>query len=196
MEKTNCIILDDEPGPANRLKHLIEDFTEISVLSVENDPDIAIEKICKTKTKLVFLDIEMPVKSGFDVIHEIHNIGFYPVFVFVTGHNQYAIKAIREAAFDYLVKPVDVDDLRKAIDRYLAKHTTKQGKVNLPEYIIEKISEREAEIVVNICQGLQAKEIAEKLYIHKTTVDSHRQNIFKKLEVNSIPELMGLVLSK
>lgn len=196
MEIPACIIVDDEPGPANRLKHLIEDFTEIKVLSIENDPDEAIDKICTTKTKLVFLDVEMPGKTGFDVIHEIHSKGFYPVFIFVTGYGHYAIKAIREAAFDYLQKPVDVDDLKKAVARFLDTNTSKPGNKKLPDYILEKITGREAEIVELICQGFQAKEIATQLNLSTYTINTHRQNIFKKLEVNSIPELMGLVLGK
>jgi two-component system LytT family response regulator len=65
--------------------------------------------------QVVFLDIEMPRMDGFEMLHHIGNKGFH--LIFTTAYDQYAIKAIRYAAFDYLLKPVDIDDLQKAIQR-------------------------------------------------------------------------------
>ena len=74
---------------------------------------------------LFFTDVEMPRKSGFDVVKEVKEVDIYPTFIFVTGYDQYAIKAIKNAAFDFLLKPVDVDDLNETIVRFKTKNQPK-----------------------------------------------------------------------
>ena len=79
----------------------------------------------------MFIDIEMPRINGFEIIKIIRKAGVFPTFIFVTGYNQYAIKAIRNAAFDYLLKPVDIDELKEAIIRFGVSQN-EQSKKFLP----------------------------------------------------------------
>lgn len=192
MEKCTCIIVDDEIKVADRLKHLILDFTDLDVLHVETNPEKAIEHICKSNPDIVFLDIEMPKKSGFEVIDEVKKSEFHPEFIFVTAFDHYAIKAVKEHAFDYLMKPVDVDELKECIVRYKRK----KWKAIVGSDILLPLNPREKEVLALVVMGLTSKEIAKKLSISKTTVETHRQNIRMKTGTKNTPELVALTLKK
>jgi DNA-binding LytR/AlgR family response regulator len=121
MEKITAIIVDDEKDARFILNSLLNDFTEIEVVSTEDSADKALVAILKYKPDIVFLDIDMPVKTGFDLVKELRQYNVSPTIVFVTAFNEYAIEAIKHSAFDYLVKPVDIDDLQETISRYNAE---------------------------------------------------------------------------
>ena len=118
MERITAIIVDDEPAARDLMASLLSDFADIQVLAKDSNVRKAIGSICKYNPDLVFLDIDMPKKNGFDLIREIREYDINPTIIFVTAFNQYAIEAIKHAAFDYLVKPVDIDDLKQSIERY------------------------------------------------------------------------------
>ncbi len=123
----------------------------------------------------------MPRKTGFDIIKEVRKQNVNPKFIFVTGYNQYAIKAIRVAAFDFLVKPIDIDELEDALNRFYESQITNEPN-GIPVDLIKKYSltEREVEIINNLMVGKSIKEIAEELNLSKLTVDAHRKHILKK----------------
>jgi len=84
-----------------------------------------VEAVLDKKPDLLFLDIQMPGKSGFEIAKELHDAGNPPPIIFVTGFDNYAIAAIRHAAFDFLVKPVQAAELEHALERFrnaLPKH--------------------------------------------------------------------------
>ena len=118
MEKITAIIVDDEPEARDIIESLLSDFSDVKVLAKDESVNKAVHSIHEFNPDLVFLDIDMPVKNGFDLIREIKEYGLNPTIIFVTAYNHYAIDAIKHAAFDYLVKPVDIDDLKNSIDRY------------------------------------------------------------------------------
>ena len=138
---------------------------------------------------MLFTDVEMPTMSGFDLVKGIRANGTNPKVVFVTGFDHYAIKAIREQAFDYLTKPVDVDDLRKMVDRLLG---TPSNSNDRQEQIIKEfqLTNPEGEILKGIFDGKKSQEIAEALFVSKHTIDTHRRNILNKIGVKSTKELM------
>jgi DNA-binding NarL/FixJ family response regulator len=169
---------------------LLSKFDNIKILGIEENPEDAIANILTKKPDLVFIDVEMPRMSGFDVIREVRNKNFDPDFVFVTGFNQYAIKAIKAEAFDFLLKPVDIDELKETIDRY---HSRLKEKIRRGEAIpsdLPYFTEREIEIIRLIADCKTAKEIAEILHISKNTVDTHRKNILEKTGLHKTSELI------
>lgn len=186
---TTCIIIDDEIQIRNRLESLLLKFDNIKVLSKEGVPEKAIEKVLDLEPHIVFIDVEMPRMNGFDVIKAIREKQFYPTFIFVTAYNQYAIKAIKNEAFDFLLKPVDIDELAQTLERYKKKAKSEQKLQN--SNIYDNLTVREFDILELLKQGLTSKTIAEKLYISKTTVDTHRRNILKKTGMKSIAELIA-----
>lgn len=110
------IIIDDEYLGAEVLLTLIsEHCPQMKYLGKASDVQEGIDLILKTKPEVVFLDIEMPGGSGFDLLTRIERIDFRVVFI--TSYDQYAIKAIKFNAFDYLLKPVIVEELVNCVTK-------------------------------------------------------------------------------
>ena len=118
MKPIQAIIVDDEPEALDILESLLTDFSDIEILSKDNSVDSALISILRYKPDIVFLDIDMPNKNGFELVKELKQLNLCPTVIFVTAYNNFAIDAIKCAAFDYLVKPVDIDDLQLCISRY------------------------------------------------------------------------------
>lgn len=121
--KISAIIVDDEQEARDLLENLLIDFEEIQVISKESNVDNAIKIIIDKTPDIIFLDIEMPEKNGFDLINEIHNLNLNPTIIFITAFNR-AVEAFDKAAFDYLMKPIEIDRLRKTINRYKTEKKT------------------------------------------------------------------------
>jgi two-component system, LytTR family, response regulator len=105
------IIVDDEPLARARLRSLLRSDPEVELMALCSDGFEAISAIHQHKPDLVFLDVQMPEKDGFQVIKEL-KLERMPVFVFVTAFDQYALKAFEVAALDYLLKPFDEERFR------------------------------------------------------------------------------------
>ncbi len=119
MKKIKAILVDDELKALESLRLKINKyFTEIEVIAAISEPEKAIKIINETQPDLVFIDIEMPVLSGFDVLSKIENPNFETIFV--TAYNNYAIEAIQHCAIGYVVKPIDNDELKDAIKNAIA----------------------------------------------------------------------------
>lgn len=186
MAKIKCFLLDDQINSIERLKSLLYQTNQVEIIGELCDPVKAIDLILKQKPELVFIDVEMPRMSGFEVVQEIHNNLFFPKFIFVTAYDQYAIKAIRAGAFDYILKPIDIDDLKEALNRFLES----QKKFHIPQGCC--LTDREKEVVELVTEGKTSKEIGVILHLSKHTIDTHRRKIIEKLKINSISELSTL----
>lgn len=120
------IIIDDERLARKELTSLLSDFNEIEIIAECSNAIEAKEKIEELKPDLIFLDIQMPEKTGFDLLEELDYI---PHVVFVTAYNEFAIKAFEVNAFDYILKPIDSDRLKQTINKINALETkTKEEK--------------------------------------------------------------------
>lgn len=108
------IIIDDERLARKELTSLLSDFSEIEIIAECSNAIEAKEKIEELKPDLIFLDIQMPEKTGFDLLEELDYI---PHVVFVTAYNEFAIKAFEVNAFDYILKPIDSDRLKQTINK-------------------------------------------------------------------------------
>jgi two-component system LytT family response regulator len=110
------IIVDDEVNNIENLQLLLEKYsTGISVVATANSAGEAIEKITVHQPDLVFLDIQMPVKSGFEVLKAFPKVSFEVIFV--TAYDKYGIQAIKFSALDYLLKPIQIDELKLAVEK-------------------------------------------------------------------------------
>ncbi|MEO6820918.1 MAG: LytTR family DNA-binding domain-containing protein [Ginsengibacter sp.] len=129
-----AIIIDDEPKGRSILKQLIVlHAPELNIIGIAENADEGLHLIDTCKPDVVFLDIEMPGKSGFDLLRELKNIDFK--IIFVSAHNHYSLKAIKFHAFDYLLKPIDVDELKQTIEKLLH-----YSNLNTHEQVVEMIS--------------------------------------------------------
>jgi two-component system LytT family response regulator len=113
-----CIV-DDEKKGRDSLQKLLEEYcSEVDIIGHADSVENAFQFINKNKPDLVFLDVEMPQGSGFELLKRFDKIPFKTIFV--TAHQHYAIKAIRFSAIDYLLKPVDVDELIAAVQNAMS----------------------------------------------------------------------------
>jgi two-component system LytT family response regulator len=109
-----AIIIDDERLARNELKKLLMDFPEIEVISEAANASEGVQQIENLNPELVFLDIQMPGKTGFDMLGELDKT---PHVIFTTAYDEYALKAFEVNALDYLVKPVEPKRLADAIQK-------------------------------------------------------------------------------
>lgn len=177
ISKIKTVLVDDEERALNRMRILLSNFEEIEVQESIGNSKYAIEYILEMEPDLVFLDIEMQGKTGLDVAEEINKHNLKTKIIFMTAHEHYAIKAIKKEAFDYLLKPIGIDELKVTLERFLSKTQS-------------KFTKREIEIINLICKGMRSKEIGEKLSISHHTVDTHRRKILEKSECHNAVELM------
>ena len=111
-----AIIIDDEPYCCEALATLLERYCpQVKVIDICYDGASALQAIEKDKPQLIFLDIEMPKMNGFELLEKLPEINFE--LIFTTSYDQYAIKAIRFSALDYLLKPIDREELQKAVQK-------------------------------------------------------------------------------
>lgn len=106
------IIIDDERLARTELKRLLEPFKELEIVAEAVNVDDAIEKISQFEPELIFLDIQMPGKTGFDLLEMLDKV---PKVIFTTAYDEYALKAFEYNALDYLLKPIEPKRLEEAI---------------------------------------------------------------------------------
>lgn len=161
-----AILIDDEQSSLNSLKEkILQHCSEIKIISFCDNPQEGITMIETLKPDLVFLDIEMPLINGFTLLQQLSYKNFE--LIFVTAYDHYAIKAIRYSALDYLLKPVEIEDLKNAVDRAIKKQNNsgpnKQLELLLENIIIEKCKFKS--IAIPTTQGLQFIKIEEIIYL-------------------------------
>lgn len=161
------LIIDDEVAAGNILKLLIEKFIagekEIMYCS---DPEEALEVIKSFKPTLIMLDIKMPTMTGFDFLNMATVCNFDVIFT--TAFDQYAIKAIRFSALDYLLKPIDNIELQSAVNRHIIKQQTVQNDQqllvnNLLENLQQKASDN-FKLALSTSEGISFFEPSSILY--------------------------------
>lgn len=120
-----ALIIDDEAAAAQVLQLMIErHIPEITDLRIATTITEAHSLIQQFQPHLVFQDIIMPEKNGFEFLSEVKKISFE--IIFTTAYNEYAIRAIRFSALDYLLKPINAEELRSAVNRFLEKREQQQ----------------------------------------------------------------------
>jgi two-component system LytT family response regulator len=120
MTSYKAIVIDDDEFILKSMKdRLTAFFPEISLVATCIEPLEGLKAIQHHHPDLIFLDIEMPGMSGFEMLNKLHEIHFE--IIFITAFDHYAIKAIKYSALDYLLKPVNTDELKQAIDRFRQK---------------------------------------------------------------------------
>ncbi len=109
-----AIIIDDERLARNELKKLLQDFPEVEIIDEAANAAEGIEKINNLNPDLIFLDIQMPGKTGFDMLTELDSL---PYVVFTTAYDEYALKAFEVNALDYLLKPIEPKRIADALQK-------------------------------------------------------------------------------
>jgi Response regulator of the LytR/AlgR family len=121
MQSIKTIILEDQPDIRESIRTMLTARPYISIVGAAGTVSEALPLLASTKPDLLLLDVELADGLGFDVLHVITDTSV----IFVTAYHQYAIKALKHGAFDYLLKPIDIDELLSAIDK--AAQSKKRG---------------------------------------------------------------------
>ena len=145
----NAVIIDDEATVRNSIKSLLnEHFPDINILGTAGSVEEGYEAVIKYRPELLFLDIELPDGTGFDLLKRFPQIPFK--IIFVTGHHEYALDAIKVSALDYVLKPIDTDELRHAVE--------KAGEI---------ISQEEQKLKFQaLNENLQSKKVLKRIILH------------------------------
>ncbi len=213
MKKVNCLIIDDHVIFTNAMQMLLGSFDMIGEVLICPNGNDGIAMLQKDKSiQLLFLDLHMPKINGFEVLSEIKekNIGVNCIIMSSVIDPIVISKTLELGAKGYLPKSCDLNELRQAIltvlnqETYVSTEFTKDIQriaSNSTERFLENdlsktynnLSDREKEIVKMVAQGMQNKEIAEKLFISPLTVKTHRHNILQKLNLNNSAALIRFV---
>ena len=117
-----ALIVDDERLARTELKRLLNPFKDIKVVGEAVNADDALEKIQQLKPELLFLDIQMPGKTGFEMLEELDSV---PTVIFTTAYDEYALKAFEYNALDYLLKPIEPKRLEETVNKLVEKKRKK-----------------------------------------------------------------------
>jgi DNA-binding LytR/AlgR family response regulator len=117
-EVLKILLVDDEPEVRELLTYMLAGKNGVSVVGAAGTVDEAVLLMKKEHPHLILLDIQMPDKDGFHFIEQVHRSGEDPGIIFVTAFEHYAIQAIRNSVFDYILKPVHQEELDNAIERF------------------------------------------------------------------------------
>jgi two-component system, LytTR family, response regulator len=167
-----AILVDDEKKAVSNLQNLLKDYTDVVVCGFAHSANAAREILKTTQADILFLDINMPTETGFDLLTSIENKNFEVIFV--TAHDDYALKALRVNAVDYLLKPLDIEELKDAVKRATLKIEEKKKTLPtnnnqldvLAEMIGKLKQEQEIEkISLSYLGGFKLVEVDDIMYI-------------------------------
>ena len=150
-----AIIVDDEPNCCETITTLLEDYCPgVEVTGIYNNGSDALSSILQQQPQLVFLDVEMPKMNGFEMLERLPQVDFD--IIFTTSYDQYALKAIRFSAIDYLLKPVDREELQRAVQKVI--HRSQRTIAQQVEILMQKLHQPAksiSKIALPTMEGLQ-----------------------------------------
>lgn len=135
------VIVDDEKPARDELRFLLESMTGVKVVAEAANANGALRLIAETRPDAVFLDVEMPGKSGLEVAADLRQQPNRPKVIFATAYDEYAVRAFEVSALDYVLKPFDPQRVKAAVEK-LAEALNDQGLDRLTERLIREISQR------------------------------------------------------
>lgn len=205
MKKIHIVIADDHVLIRDGIKALLQSIEEFEVVGEAADGDELIRLIDTLNPEIVLLDITMPNKTGIEVINEVKQYNHTVKFIMLSMHDnpEYVLKSVQSGALSYLLKNTDHEEIIKAIklvsegQKYFSPdiYTIILNGLANPDIIKsnqlgDSLTKREREILKEVSMGLSTKLIADKLHISVRTVETHRINLMKKMEVHNSAELI------
>jgi two-component system LytT family response regulator len=164
--KCTAIIIDDEKNSRDSLrKKILQYCTDLEIIAICESGEEGLEKIGSLDPDIVFLDVEMPRMNGFTMLQQLKTRQFE--LIFTTAYDHYAIRAIRFSALDYLVKPIEAEDLKQAVAKAIEKiksPTSNQRIETLLHNLLQEKSNRQ-KIALTSLEGFQFVEIDNIIYL-------------------------------
>jgi DNA-binding NarL/FixJ family response regulator len=203
--KTRLLILDDHPMMREGLAQLINNEPDLTVCGQAGTAVEGLDMVAKLKPDLLLVDISLPDKSGIEVIKD--SLALHPEIpvLVISMHDEtlYAERIVRAGARGYVMKQEGGQKLMAAIRKVLSGQIYVSEKISAslleslsgrtpptPRPAMHKLSDREFEVLQLLGQGKGTSEIAEQLHLSAKTIEAHRANIKRKLELRTGPELV------
>lgn len=198
-ETIKCLIIDDDPFILELLQDKLHQyFPEIELLSTANSGRQGLQKIASYSPELVFLDVEMADMTGFEMLAQLPDIQFQVIFI--TSYSHYAIRAIRFNALDYLLKPIDLGELKKAIRRFQNHTRNTPQKENLKLALRNRSTDNVADhmLILRTQEGALKLILNDIVHIEADRNYSyiHLKNATKKLVTKTLSDLEELLDNK
>lgn len=200
MSKIKIFVVDDHQLFRGGIISLLSDDEDIEVTGECSSAGELFELLEQRQPDIILIDISMDGMDGLEVIQKSRKKYPNVRFIVLTMHEdgQYVVKAVRNGAFGYLLKNADKTELKEAIhavyyDRKYFNREISQlmvGNIALEGDSHKELSQREKEILVLVSEGKTTKEIAGQLFVSTRTVETHRVNMMKKLNVQNTAELI------
>jgi len=207
MKIVTILLADDHQLITNGISQILTSVDNFEVCAITNNGRDALEKINSQHPDIAILDIEMPGLSGIDILENIKGNNSTKVIILSVYEDISLIrKCLRYGAKGYLFKRSDPDEIIDAINKisnggkYVSPEvsevllTDDVIRIDNKKHNLQSLTKRELEILNLIVDGLCNSEIAEKLFISKRTVDTHRVNLMGKLDVHNTVELVKFAL--
>ncbi len=210
MKKVKILIVDDHQLIIDGLISLLKNREDILVAGVANNGREALQMLKVVDPELVLMDIDMPVMNGIDALREIRKTNPSTRVIILSMHEEAGMikNLVALGADGYLLKSCSQEELLRAIDSVtmgqpyfsrgvtLSLLNTKDPGLQSSFQQTEALSDRETEVLRLIAEGFSNKEIGVKLFISHRTVDTHRTNLMKKLNVSNIAGLISYAIKK
>lgn len=165
-QKINSIIVDDEPGNVITLRELLRHYCpDVNVIGTAADSVKGFESISKLNPDLVFLDIEMPYGNAFDLLDQLSPVKFEVIFI--TAFDNYAVKAFKYAALDYILKPVSIEELKLAVNKVKKRLDEKIENVRVTTLLnnLKAAGSQNSKIGLATDNGFLLEEVHNILYL-------------------------------
>ncbi len=198
-KRINVLIADDHALIREGIKQILELEEDIYVVGQANNGEETFELAEKLDPDIILLDINMPKTNGIEALRRFKDMGIKSKVIILTIHEdrEYVLKTIKLGANGYMLKDSSANSLIEGIRRVakgenyiqssvadLVSASSDHTSVDKSIEQINSLTNREYEVLILIAEGLNNKDIAERLYISEKTVKNHVSNIFKKLDLN------------
>ena len=200
MDQIKIIIADDHDLFRSGLVELLKKHDRLDVIASVSDGEALLELLENTMTDIILLDLVMPKLDGFEALSIISKSHPDIKTIVISMHDDgnYIAKCAKNGAHGYLLKNADEEELVEAIDivhsgrKYYSAEITERmiNNMAIQGDDFKGLSKKESEILQLLTKGLTTKEIALQLFISTRTVETHRANLLKKLDVKNTPELI------
>jgi two-component system response regulator FixJ len=196
ISEPTVFVVDDDPALCNAVQWLLQSIN----LNVEifYNGQTYLDTYDPKRYGCLLLDIRMPIMSGFELLDRLNKLGNRLPIIFITGHGDVpmAVRAMQEGAIDFVLKPFNDQILLEKIQKAIEADKQRKEHFQDPEIQqrLSKLTARELEVMNFIVDGKLSKQIAFALKISESTVDFHRSNLMRKLQVKSIADLVKIHL--
>lgn len=214
MKKIQVLLVDDHTIVRNGLRSILENTDEVEVIGEAATGEEALEKIPLLKPQIILVDISMPGISGIELVRKVVKqwTNIRPIILSMHNDDAYILKSVEAGTYGYLLKDATRDEILAAL------HTVKNGDKHFSPSVaaviangylsqiqrVEKASEsrktllskKEKEVLRLLVEGKSSRQIADQLGLSVRTVDNHRANMMRRLQVHNAAELVKLALEE